>query len=246
MLRTTTRSIITRTLSTVATRHGGFCAPYGALAVVFAPTYKPNFNHKGNRFFSDSSKIEQGNSIGQPPNQEPLTDTLESGNSSKGTDLEKATSEKDSKKNERSKVKRKKKSKAKKKSNTGNEHIVAALAKAINEDDWPNIIRYSTLDPQNLEWWHPDDSEWLAGNRMGIALSVLTKNQWKQVLNSKGIVSTHKLAQVLAKKHMGQIDYLPNLDDPDEIQFYKDWGLPLPFDWWKNDLGVIDRDIPGM
>jgi hypothetical protein len=65
---------------------------------------------------------------------------------------------------------------------------------------------------------------------MGIALSVLTKNQWKQVLDSKGVISTQKLAQVLAKKHMGQIDYLPNLDDPDEIHFYEDWDLPLPFD----------------
>ncbi|CAE6451689.1 unnamed protein product [Rhizoctonia solani] len=210
---------------------GGFYGVYRVPVELTIPAYKPTWELRGNRHFCDSPKTEQGPSVGLPSNRGPSVGTLKTGRDSgdSAEERKKDKNEKDSKNEDKSKVKRKKKFKGKNKPNKGNKHIVAALAGAINKDDWPNISRHSTLDPQNLEGWHPDESEWLAGHRLGMALSVLTENQWDRVQDSEGVISTQKLAQVLAKKHMGQVDHLPDLDDPEEIQFYKNWGSPLPF-----------------
>ncbi|KAH7338448.1 hypothetical protein B0J17DRAFT_423806 [Rhizoctonia solani] len=113
-----------------------------------------------------------------------------------------------------------------KKPKQGNKEIVAALIDAINEDDWPMIIRYSTLDPRNLQGWYPGESEWLAAHRMSQAFTAIPEDKWDYV-SKKGVISVPKLARILAKKNMRHVEFLPEPDDPRRLSFIKTGAILL-------------------
>ncbi|KDN48911.1 hypothetical protein RSAG8_02264, partial [Rhizoctonia solani AG-8 WAC10335] len=116
--------------------------------------------------------------------------------------------------------------KNKKKHKEGNERIIAALADAINEDDWPGIIRHSTLNPQLLDGWYPGESDWQAAHRMSEALVGIRGDIYEN-----GAISARKLAKVIARKHMGQVTYLPEVEDEDEMELYRNWGPAIGYDF---------------
>ncbi|KAG8694075.1 hypothetical protein FRC11_002441, partial [Ceratobasidium sp. 423] len=116
-----------------------------------------------------------------------------------------------------------------------NEHIVAALVQAIKEDYWPDIIYYSTLHPQHLQGWHPDESEWLAGHRMSIALSELPEGKLDSICDSNGVLAVEKLAKIWAKKRLDQIDYIPGIDYDKDLLAADTLGEMASFSWRKHE-----------
>ncbi|EUC55053.1 hypothetical protein RSOL_086490, partial [Rhizoctonia solani AG-3 Rhs1AP] len=121
-------------------------------------------------------------------------------------------------------------SKNKKKPKKGNGHIVAALAKAIQEDDWPGIIRHSTLNLQYLDGWYPGESDGLAAHRMSEALGEVPEEEWENI-QENGIISPRKLAKVIARKHMGQVNHLPEVEDEEEMELYRNWEPAIGYDF---------------
>ncbi|KAF8688619.1 hypothetical protein RHS03_09463, partial [Rhizoctonia solani] len=117
------------------------------------------------------------------------------------------------------------KQKNKNKHEKGNQDIVAALTQAIKDDHWPDIMHYSTLHPEHLKGWHPDESEWLADHRMSMALSGMSKEKLKSICDSHGVLSVEKLAKVWAKKHLDQVDYVPGVDYDQDLLA---WDIPWP------------------
>ncbi|CAE6519066.1 unnamed protein product [Rhizoctonia solani] len=130
------------------------------------------------------------------------------------------------------KASKSKKEKKKKKKKEEQERIIAALAEAIEKDDWPNIIRHSTLNPQLLDGWHPDEgeSDWLAAHRMSEALGAIPEEEWGDI-QENGIISTQKLARVIARKHMGEVTYLPEVEDEEEMELYRNWKDAIGYDF---------------
>ncbi|KAL5634221.1 hypothetical protein ACGC1H_006143 [Rhizoctonia solani] len=236
MLRVVTRSVSTGVLNYCPTRTLGVGLGsrrfHIRLAKRVIPTRASQSRAVGTRCFSNTSDNEQTPSVHSPSSQEVSNSTPESGQNAGDCSKakKKVSSETKPKNNEDSSVKRKKNKGSKSKNKKGNEHIVAALAKAIQEDDWPGIIRHSTLNPQYLDGWYPGESDWLAAHRMSEALGEVPEEEWENI-QENGVISPKKLAKVIARRHMGEVNHLPEVEDEEEMEFYRNWAHAIGYDF---------------
>lgn len=76
--------------------------------------------------------------------------------------------------------------------------IIQSLLEA---DLWGPLVENFELDPELANGWYPNESEWMAGHRMGLLMSTFSKRELRKSGAVKdGVVSMKEFAELLAKR----------------------------------------------